>query len=91
MFQVSGRRMMDVVAAAPIVIGRKRKSADDTSDPIVRHALPEKSAMATIMLNEKQAYQKTRRWQGQEQRQEITDVEGDPHQNPEQDESSGGH
>jgi len=51
--------MMDSMAAAPVVVGRQRQNAKNSTYPIVRQTIPKEGAMSAIMLDHEQSHEKT--------------------------------
>src|SRR4029453_3319615 len=57
--QIARSRMMNGMGPAPKIIWRQRKRADHAPDPVVRLTVGEESAMATVVLDHKQADEKS--------------------------------
>ena len=55
--EIAGGGVMDGVRAAPEIIGRHSKDADDAADPIVCPFVRKERAMAAIVLNHEQSHQ----------------------------------
>ena len=51
MIEVAGMRVVDGVGPSPKVIRRQGQHADHPTDPIVGEAMPEKRAMAAVVLD----------------------------------------
>jgi hypothetical protein len=58
--QMTGASVMDRMAAAPGVVRRQRKHADDTTNPIVHVSMAEEGTMSAIVLDHKQSHEKPR-------------------------------
>ena len=56
--EVAGGGMMKRMRAAPAVIGREREHPNDATDPVIGRAAGKKGAVAAVMLDHEQAYQK---------------------------------
>ena len=59
--EVAGRRVMNGVAAPPVIIRRERQNTDHAADPVVALSIREERAMPAIVLDHEQAHQKTGR------------------------------
>ena len=55
--EIAGGGVMDGVRAAPEIIGRHRKDADDAADPIVCPSVREECAVTAIVLDHEQSHQ----------------------------------
>src|SRR6476620_7497446 len=81
--QVASRRMVQSVSASPEIIRRQRERADETTDPVIRLTVGKEGAMATVVLDHKQANEKTCGWNRNEQRGPgITQRESEPRCHP---------
>ena len=56
--EVAAGGMMNCMRPAPTVVGREREHANDAADPVVRQAAGEKRAVAAVVLDHEQAYEK---------------------------------
>ena len=56
--EVAGGGMMDRMRAAPTVVGREREHANDAADPVIRQTAGKKGAVAAVVLDHEQAYEK---------------------------------
>ena len=68
-------RVVDCVGPSPKVIRRQRQHADHATDPIVGEAMPEKRAMAAVVLDHEQAHQKSSRGHRKDHAKPVADVE----------------
>src|SRR4029078_13544535 len=67
--EVASSRMMNGMGATPNIIRCQRERTDNAADPVVRPTVCEESAMATVVLNHKQANEKAcgrncNKWRG---------------------------
>src|ERR1700752_4904491 len=56
--EVAAGGVMNCMRAAPAVVGREREHANDAADPVVRQTAGEKRAVAAVVLDHKQTYEK---------------------------------
>ena len=76
--------MVDGMRAPPKIVGCQSHHADHTTNPVVDDALAEKRAMAAIVLDHEEAHQKPGRGQRKQQAKPVSDIEGGPHQEPQE-------
>jgi hypothetical protein len=80
--QIAGACMMDVVAAAPEIIGCECQGSDHASDPVVGAAIAEKRSVPAVMLDHEEANQEPCRRHRHEKCEPVAEPECHPHQEP---------
>ncbi len=75
-------RVVNGVGPSPKVIRRQGQHADHPTDPIVGEAMPEKRAMAAVVLDHEQAHQKSSRRHRKDHAKPVADAESRPHREP---------
>ena len=84
--EVARHRMVGRMGPLPVVVGGQGDHAEDTADDIVGAARAEVGSVPAIVLDDEKADEKARCRQGEQQRDPIAVVEGQPHAQPERDE-----
>src|SRR5262245_4686402 len=81
--------MMDGMASLPRMVGCQGENADHSTDPIIRQAISEESAVTAIMLDHEETYEKPCSGHRNNKSEPIAEAQGDPHEDPQRDKSPG--
>jgi hypothetical protein len=87
--EVARARVVDGMRASPEIIRRQCQHADRTADPVVGKTIAKKGTVAAIVLDHEEPHEEPRARHGERQAKPVADVEGFPHQHPEQNEQPG--
>src|SRR4029079_12582032 len=84
--EIARARMMDGVAASPMVVGCQGQHTDDAPHPIVCPPMAEERAVAAVVLDHDQPHEKACCRHGDDQAEPIAETETCPHQDPQHNE-----
>ena len=86
--EIAGRGVMNGMGPTPQIVRCQCQHADDAPDPVIRNLVTEESAVAAIVLDHEQPHEESRGRHCEEKAEPVAEIEGRPHQHPEQNERS---
>ena len=89
--EIARGRMMDRVAAPPVVVGRHGDDADRPADPVVGGLARKERAVPAVVLDHEEADEEPRRERRHREREpDLAIARGDEHRRPQRDEGQHG-